>query len=97
MAWTKFMDMHSGGGTKTDYESIYIEAGSKGEAIDVFEEVFDQHPYEVACGCCGENFSVSSYETLKEATKYERKSGKQPLKEYLQQTSIIKVIYKQGE
>jgi hypothetical protein len=48
MAWTKFMDMYSGGGPKTDYESIYIEAGSKGEAIDVFEEVFDQHPYEVA-------------------------------------------------
>lgn len=94
MAWTQFMDMHSGGGTKTNYEYIYIEADSKGEAIDVFEEVFDQHPYEVACRCCGENFSVSTYATLEEATNYERKGGKQPLEEYLQQTSIIKVIYK---
>lgn len=94
MAWTQFMDMHSGGGTKTDYEYIYIEANTEDEAIELFEEIFDEYPYSVACGCCGDNFSVSSYDTLEEATNYERKNGKQPLEEYLQQTSLIKVIYK---
>ena len=93
MAWTKFMDMHSGGGTKTDYECIYIEADTEDKAEELFEEIFDECPHSVACGCCGSNFSVSSYETLEEATKYECKWGKQPLEEYLQD-SLVKVIYK---
>lgn len=94
MAWTQFMDMHSGGGTKTDYEYIYIEADTEDEAEELFEEIFDEYPHSVACECCGSNFSVSSYDTLEEATNYERKNGKQPLEEYLQNTSFIKVIYK---
>lgn len=62
---TRFMDMHSGGSKKTAFEYIYIEAPEK-EAIEIFEQTFNQRPLNVACECFGENFSVSTDETLKE-------------------------------
>lgn len=91
MTWTQFMDMHSGGGTKTDYEYIYIEA-DEDTAVNVFCNIFGEHPSSVACGCCGSNFSVSSYNSLEEATDYERGYGKVDLQDYLENPSI-KVIY----
>lgn len=91
MSWPKFMDMHSGGGTKTDYEYIYIEADEE-SATNVFGHLFDEHPHSVACQCCGNNFSVTSSETLEEATEYERSRYKKSLEEYLKDPSI-KVIY----
>lgn len=91
MAWTRFMDMHSGGGTKTDFEYIYIEA-DEDTAVNIFCNMFDEHPYSVACGCCGSNFSVSSYNTLEEATDYERSYSKKSLEDYIKQ-SDIKVVY----
>lgn len=91
MTWTQFMDMHSGGGTKTDYEYIYIEA-DEDTAINVFCNIFGEHPNSVACACCGNNLSVSSYNTLEEATDYERGYGKVALDDYLENPSI-KVIY----
>ncbi len=91
MYWTKFMDMHSGGGTKTEYEYIYIEA-DEDSAVNVFCNMFDEHPYSVACGCCGSNFSVSTYESLEEATSYERKYNNLSVEEYLKEDSV-KVVY----
>lgn len=92
--WISFWDMHSGGGTKTDYEKIFIEANSEDEGVEIFEREFDEHPYDVACECCGSNFAVDVYETLEEATKYHR-HGKS-LDEYLCDEEV-KVIYKQTE
>lgn len=91
MSWTCFMDMHSGGGTKTDYEYIYIEADEE-TATTVFCNLFDEHPYSVACACCGSNFSVSSYASLEEATAYKREYGGKSVEEYLQDP-FIKVVY----
>lgn len=73
--WTRFNDMHSGGGRKTAFEYIYIE-GSREEAIALFVTEFGQDPRDVACDCCGENFSVSEHETLEEASEFER--GREP-------------------
>lgn len=55
--WTRFMDMHSGGGTKTDWEYIYIES-DEAEARVVFYNRFGSSPDRVTCTCCGEDFYV---------------------------------------
>lgn len=91
MSWTQFMDMHSGGGKKTEYEYIYIET-DEDTATTVFCNLFGQHPCSVACACCGSNFSVTGYDTLEEATIYEREWSKKTLEEYLQDKDI-KVLY----
>jgi len=71
MSWTQFMDMHSGGGAKEDYEYIFIEA-SQDEAEIIFYNRFGHSPNKVTCTCCGEDYSVSESEDLKQATAYER-------------------------
>jgi hypothetical protein len=63
--------MHGGGGQKTDYSKIYIEAPEE-EARSVFYSRFGINADRVSCTCCGPDFSVSEYETLDAATEYER-------------------------
>lgn len=90
--WTRFMDMASGGGCKTGYEYIYIEADSEYDAIERFELEFGRDPNNITCECCGEDFSISSdSSTLEEATEYER-SG-ESLEEFLL-NDYIKVVHK---
>jgi len=83
------MDMFSGGSKKTPYEYIYIEA-DEDTAAEVFEKVFDECPYDVACECCGSNFSVGVSGTLGEATEYERRGIS--LEAWLENPKV-KVIY----
>lgn len=69
--WTQFMDMHSGGGSKEDWEYIYIEAPEE-EAKVIFYNRFDHNPERVTCTCCGDDYSISESNTLEKATAYER-------------------------
>lgn len=70
--WTRFMDMHSGGGTKEKpHEFIYIEALEE-EAKVIFYNRFGHNPERVTCTCCGEDYSISSEKTLRELTAYDR-------------------------
>ncbi len=69
--FTRFMDMHSGGGCKTDYEYIYIQAPIE-KAMTIFEERFGRNPDNVTCDCCGDDYSISESATLEIATGYER-------------------------
>lgn len=70
--WTQFWDMHSGGGTKeSPYEKIYVEA-EEDEAKVIFFNRFGHSPDRVTCTCCGEDYSVSSQETLEELTAFHR-------------------------
>lgn len=69
--WTRFMDMHSGGGSKEPWENIYIEA-PEAEAAVIFYNRFGHNPHRVTCTCCGEDYSLTESETLEEATAYER-------------------------
>lgn len=69
--WTRFMDMHSGGHQNTEFGYIYIQA-PEDEAVAVFGARFDQNPHSVNCSCCGSNYSVSDYESLLDATNYDR-------------------------
>lgn len=69
--WTRFMDMNSGGGKKEDWEYIYIEAPEE-EAKVIFYNRFGHNPERVTCTCCGDDYSISSEETLEGITDYER-------------------------
>jgi hypothetical protein len=107
MAWTRFMDMHSGGPLKTDWQYIYIEAPET-EAIRIFQSMFGQDPNAIACECCGYNFSISEEETLAQASAFDRGcdyvGGKYvervrrfcdrviPLDEYVSVTPSVRII-----
>jgi hypothetical protein len=88
---TRFMDMHSGGHLKTPYTHIYIDE-PLGEAIRTFKELFKRDPENVTCKCCGEDFIYEQYDSLEEATAYDRKcdwvdgkyneNGKMTVEEY---------------
>lgn len=70
--WTRFMDMHSGGGTKEPpYEYIYIEAPTA-EACVVFYNRFGHSPSRVTCTCCCDDYSISSADSLELASAYDR-------------------------
>jgi len=69
--WTQFMDMHSGGGNKENFEYCYIEASEK-EAKIIFYNRFGHSPERVTCTCCGEDYSITESETIEAATAYER-------------------------
>jgi hypothetical protein len=69
--WTQFMDMHSGGGQKLEWSNIYIEA-PEDEARAVFYSRFGRDPDNVTCECCGSDYSLSSEETLLQASGFDR-------------------------
>lgn len=71
MAWTRFMDMHSGGRSKEKFEYLYIEAPEK-EARVIFYNRFGHNPERVTCTCCGDDYSIEEEETLEQATAFER-------------------------
>lgn len=69
--WTRFMDMHSGGGQKLDWSHIYIEA-PEDEARRVFYAKFGRNPDNVTCDCCGNDYTVDESPSLALATAHER-------------------------
>jgi hypothetical protein len=72
MAYTRFLDMRSGGRCKIPpYEYIYIEA-SEEIAIAVFKVKLGRKPNNVSCDTCGEDYSISEANTLEELTGYDR-------------------------
>lgn len=71
MPFTHFWDMHSGGGQKLSHPHIFIEA-PYAEAKSVFFAKFGRDPSQVTCTCCGEDYSIHEYDSLAEATAYQR-------------------------
>ena len=70
--WTRFMAMHSGGGTKEEpFDNIYIEAPQE-EAEAVFYSKFGHNPNRVSCTCCGADYSIDEHDSLAAASAYER-------------------------
>jgi hypothetical protein len=69
--WTLFWDMHSGGGSKEQWENIYIEA-PKEEAKIIFYNRFGHNPERVTCTCCGDDYSISEEKTLEQVSGYHR-------------------------
>ena len=69
--WVRFWDMHSGGSRKLSHDLIFIEAPET-EAKSVFFSRFGRNPERVTCTCCGPDYSVDKYTTLKQATAFDR-------------------------
>ena len=72
--WTQFdvrMDMHSGGDSKTQWQFIYIQAPEEVAEV-VFYNRFGHNPYDVACQCCGSNYSITESKDLLQVTGYHR-------------------------
>ena len=89
--WTHFWDMHSGGGTKEEpYEHIFIEA-PEDEAEVIFYNRFGHNPHRITCTCCGSDYAIDEYKTLKEATAYHRKRGGKTItvKEYSKERNVL--------
>lgn len=80
MTWYRYMDMSSGGGQKTEWGHIYVEANTRGEADAVFEDRTGRSPYYVTCSCCGEDYSVTEDDTLEEASEYDRRDKRNPVR-----------------
>lgn len=71
--WTRFMDMHSGGGRKEEpYALIFIEADEE-EAKRVFFAKFGHNPQRVSCTCCGEDYSISSKGDFESLSLFDRR------------------------
>lgn len=87
--WTRFMDMHSGGGAKEPQEYIYIEA-PEAEASVIFYNRFGHSPGRVTCTCCGKDYSVSDKPTLEALTKFDRRDGR-TLEEYLTDPEVLAI------
>lgn len=71
MTWTRFMDMHSGGGQKEEWSKIYIEAPEE-EAKVIFYNKFGHSPDRVTCTCCGEDYSTDEGESLARVSAFDR-------------------------
>lgn len=69
--WTQFWDMHSGGSQKLEWTKIYIEA-DEDEAKIIFYNMFGRNPNRITCTCCGDDYSISSDESLAQLTGYHR-------------------------
>ena len=92
--WTHFWDMRSGGRQKLDWDHIYIELPEK-EACEAFERLLHRDPLNTTCECCGEDYAISSDESLEELSEYQREywqtKTKVPLADYIA-SKDVKVI-----
>lgn len=95
MTWTRFYDVSSGGFEKTEYKQIFIEA-PQDEAIEIFESRIGRSPWNVTCQCCGPDHSITEYDSLEAATKFDRELPERlsrgnviPLEDYLESEHIL--------
>lgn len=72
LTWTRFYDMHSGGGQKVSHDIVYVQAKSEDCAKEIFQEKFDRDPEGETCDCCGPDYSISTEVSLEELTKPHR-------------------------
>jgi hypothetical protein len=73
LVWVHVNDMHSGGGTKEDFEGVYIECESEEQAAVIFYNRFGHSPHRVSCTCCGADYSIYDEGTdLMRATGFAR-------------------------
>jgi hypothetical protein len=86
---TCFMDMHSGGKLKTPFTHIYVD-GPLDKALAVFKDTFKRDPNNITCKCCGEDFFYEEYESLEDATAYDR--GTMTLEKYFSGNNKVILI-----
>jgi hypothetical protein len=59
--WTQFSDMSSGGRSKLEWSSIFIEL-AEGDAIEYFKSTFNRDPNNITCECCGEDYAITEHD-----------------------------------
>ena len=105
LRWFTFWDSHSGGGLKTKWEKIYVEAASRDSAIAIFTDKTGQDPTLTACDCCGQNYSIYENETLEGASDFHRSHWPRwiaksatvmPLDEYVGKESVLVLNSSEG-
>lgn len=69
--WTRFMDMRSGGRLKEDFQYLYVEL-PEDQAKVFFYNRFGHNPERVTCTCCGDDYSISSDDSLEQLTGFDR-------------------------
>ena len=90
MAWTRFMDMHSGGRLKKPpYQYIYIESDNEDQAKLIFFNRFGHNPERVSCTCCGEDYSISSGSGLMKLSQYDRERLRISLERYCKLEDVL--------
>ena len=62
MDYYEFYDMCGGGGRKTKYGRICVEAESLEEAVEFFKAQFYVDPLEESCECCGPDYDITVHE-----------------------------------
>lgn len=93
--WTVFKDMFSGGSVKIRGEAeVYIE-GTEEEAVRVFMSKYGRDPYNITCSCCGPDYVIYEYSSLKDATKFRRSPG-ESVEDFLARRNVV-VLYKGDE
>lgn len=68
-AATIFADMHSGGCQKLDFAYLAVNL-PESKAVAWFEETYNRDPHHVTCECCGADYSLSEFSSIKEALEY---------------------------
>ena len=79
MRYYSFWDMHSGGHQKLDHPFIVIEAETEDQAVGTFRALFKRSPYNVTCGCCGGDYSISEEATVAGAVHDHARRGESVL------------------
>ena len=91
--WTRFMDMHSGGGQKEQFSFLHIEAPEE-EAQVIFYNRFGHSADRVSCTCCGSDYSVSESETLALSSAFDRGCAyDQRARDYVEQADEAKYAH----
>lgn len=67
MPWREFTDILTGGEPKTCFRYVFVEGD---DAVARFESEFEHDPAQESCECSVEDFPVSTFATLEEATAY---------------------------
>lgn len=84
--WTIFEDAYADGKLKfKDYEWIIVE-GSEETALPLFMKMTKVDPKRVTCTCCGQHFSIREYDSVFQATGFQRSCQyDKELKSYVEQ------------
>lgn len=70
--WTLFADAYADGKLKFKaFEWIIVE-GKEEDALSLFMDITNVDPKKVTCTCCGQHYSIREFDSVFQATAFER-------------------------
>lgn len=70
--WTLFSDAYAEGFLKFKHYEFIIVEGKVEEALSMFIDMTNVDPKKVTCTCCGQHYSIREYDSVFQATAFER-------------------------